>query len=448
MSSSSTSTSSDPDTIFLDSLKTSIISIGVMILLSSILSYITIIIKSLRNPSFETNIDDDDNIITSGNIPRNKIVDILNIVTSSTSLSSRIQITSNLFNPSQWIKPSEVLQAYSLLFSVEPIFTEESKKDDNNRYFNHIYRAILAIPFLKDMYLYFNSPHIGRTPNLTEDLNGLYQENDNDNDKKLQWDTTISQYILYYLYSVISKSVNTNLFIYKMLINYISNWSETILFLLYAFFGSIIMYTLGIISTIVLFITSVSEIPKLFSDRTPVQNHSEGVRKIDVKWSINSLQFINPYRLFVVWLFGLGYSTLFLFLSFFIFLFTLFIPLSLTGKVSKYFLSIKDNISFLFENTKDQDGEKNKLPKSNFAKVNINLSNDINYFTYLSKFLYRNKNYIFYITIVYFLLDITIAYTTSKQLITFLIFIFIIWLLNAFHYSIDVDNMEILKATT
>lgn len=446
MSSSSTSTSSDPDTIFLDSLKTSIISIGVMILLSSILSYITIIIKSLRNPSFETNIDDDDNIITSGNIPRNKIVDILNIVTSSTSLSSRIQITSNLFNPSQWIKPSEVLQAYSLLFSVEPIFTEESKKDDNNRYFNHIYRAILAIPFLKDMYLYFNSPHIGRTPNLTEDLNGLYQENDND--KKLQWDTTISQYILYYLYSVISKSVNTNLFIYKMLFNYVSNWSETILFLLYAFFGSIIMYTLGIISTIVLFITSVSEIPKLFSDRTPVQNHSEGVRKIDVKWSINSLQFINPYRLFVVWLFGLGYSTLFLFLSFFIFLFTLFIPLSLTGKVSKYFLSIKDNISFLFENTKDQDGEKNKLPKSNFAKVNINLSNDINYFTYLSKFLYRNKNYIFYITIVYFLLDITIAYTTSKQLITFLIFIFIIWLLNAFHYSIDVDNMEILKATT
>lgn len=446
MSSSSTSTSSDPDTIFLDSLKTSIISIGVMILLSSILSYITIIIKSLRNPSFETNIDDDDNIITSGNIPRNKIVDILNIVTSSTSLSSRIQITSNLFNPSQWIKPSEVLQAYSLLFSVEPIFTEESKKDDNNRYFNHIYRAILAIPFLKDMYLYFNSPHIGRTPNLTDDLNGLYQENDND--KKLQWDTTISQYILYYLYSVISKSVNTNLFIYKMLINYVSNWSETILFLLYAFFGSIIMYTLGIISTIVLFITSVSEIPKLFSDRTPVQNHSEGVRKIDVKWSINSLQFINPYRLFVVWLFGLGYSTLFLFLSFFIFLFTLFIPLSLTGKVSKYFLSIKDNISFLFENTKDQDGEKNKLPKSNFAKVNINLSNDINYFTYLSKFLYRNKNYIFYITIVYFLLDITIAYTTSKQLITFLIFIFIIWLLNAFHYSIDVDNMEILKATT
>lgn len=446
MSSSSTSSSSDPDTIFLDSLKTSIISIGVMILLSSILSYITIIIKSLRNPSFETNIDDDDNIITSGNIPRNKIVDILNIVTSSTSLSSRIQITSNLFNPSQWIKPSEVLQAYSLLFSVEPIFTEESKKDDNNRYFNHIYRAILAIPFLKDMYLYFNSPHIGRTPNLTEDLNGLYQVNDND--KKLQWDTTISQYILYYLYSVISKSVNTNLFIYKMLFNYVSNWSETILFLLYAFFGSIIMYTLGIISTIVLFITSVSEIPKLFSDRTPVQNHSEGVRKIDVKWSINSLQFINPYRLFVVWLFGLGYSTLFLFLSFFIFLFTLFIPLSLTGKVSKYFLSIKDNISFLFENTTDQDGEKNKLPKSNFAKVNINLSNDINYFTYLSKFLYRNKNYIFYITIVYFLLDITIAYTTSKQLITFLIFIFIIWLLNAFHYSIDVDNMEILKATT
>jgi hypothetical protein len=446
MSSSSTSTSSDPDTIFLESLKTSIISIGVMILLSSILSYITIIIKSLHNPSFETNIDDDDNIIKAGSITRNNVVDILNIVTSTTSLSSRLQISSNLFNPTKWIKPSEILQAYSLLFSVEPIFTEETKKGDgnSNKYFNHIYRAILAIPFLKDMYLYFNSPHIGRTPNLTDDLNGIYS----DNDKKLQWDTTISQYILYYLYSVISKSVNTNLFIYKILFNYVSNWSETILFLLYAFFGSIIMYILGIISTIILVITSVSEIPKLFSDRTPVEVHREGVRKIDVKWSINSLQFINPYRLFVVYMFGVGYLFSFLFLSLFIFLFTLFIPLTLTGKASKYFLSIKDNIQFLFENTKDKDNEKNKLPSSNFAKVNINLSNDINYFSYLSKFLYRNKNYIFYITIVYLLLDITLAYTTSKQLITFLIFIFIIWLLNAFHYSMDIDNMEILTATS
>ena len=134
--------------------------------------------------------------------------------------------------------------------------------------------------------------------------------------------------------------------------------------------------------------------------------------------------------------------------SSFIFLFTIFIPLSLTGKVSKYFLSIKDGISFLFENTKNKEDEKNKLPKSsNFAKVNINLSNDINYFTYLSNFLYRNKNYIFYIAIVYLLLDITTAYTTSKQLITFLIFVFIIWLLNAFHYSIDIDNMETLIET-
>ena len=446
MSSNSTPTPTDPDTIFLENLKTSIMSMGVMILLSSILSYITIIIKSLQSPSFETNIDDDDNIINTGINPRNNVVDILNIVTSSTSLLSRIQISSNLFNPSQWIKPSEILQAYSLLFSVEPIITKETKNGSDNSYFNHIYRAILAIPFLNDMYLYFNSPHIGRTPNLTGDLNDIYKQSDTDN--KLQWDTTISQYILYYLYSVISKSVNTNLFIYKLLFNYVSNWSETILFLLYAFFGSIIMYVLGIISTIVLFITSVSEIPKLFSDRTPVNKHDREHKKIDVKWSINSLQFINPYRLFVVWLFGLGYSSLFLFLSFFIFLFTIFIPLSLTGKVSKYFLSIKDGVSFLFENTTEQDNEKNKIPKSsNFAKVNINLSNDINYFTYLSSFLYRNKNYIFYIAIVYLLLDITTAYTTSKQLITFLIFVFIIWLLNAFHYSIDVDNMETLIET-
>ena len=449
MSSNSTPTPTDPDTIFLENLKTSIMSMGVMILLSSILSYITIIIKSLQSPSFETNIDDNDNIINPGIIPRNNVVDILNIVTSSTSLLSRIQISSNLFNPSQWIKPSEILQAYSLLFSVEPIITKETKTDGgDNLYFNHIYRAILAIPFLNDMYLYFNSQHIGRTPNLTGDLNDIYKQNDTDIDNKLQWDTTISQYILYYLYSVISKSVNTNLFIYKMLFNYVSNWSETILFLLYAFFGSIIMYILGIISTIVLFITSISEIPKLFSDRTPVARHDGEHRKIDVKWSINSLQFINPYRLFVVWLFGLGYSSLFLFLSLFIFLFTIFIPLSLTGKVSKYFLSIKDGISFLFENTKNKEDEKNKLPKSsNFAKVNINLSNDINYFTYLSNFLYRNKNYIFYIAIVYLLLDITTAYTTSKQLITFLIFVFIIWLLNAFHYSIDIDNMETLIET-
>ena len=103
MSSNSTPTPTDPDTIFLENLKTSIMSMGVMILLSSILSYITIIIKSLQSPSFETNIDDNDNIINPGIIPRNNVVDILNIVTSSTSLLSRIQISSNLFNPSQWI---------------------------------------------------------------------------------------------------------------------------------------------------------------------------------------------------------------------------------------------------------------------------------------------------------------------------------------------------------
>ena len=433
----------DPNTIFLDNLKKTIMSIGVMILLSSVLSYITIIIKSLHNPSFETNIDDDDNIIASNDIRRNNIIEILKIVTSTTTIIDRLQIYDNLFNPTKWIKPSEILQGYSLLFSVEPILT----RDNENDYFNHIYRALLAIPFLNSMYLYFNSPHIGRTPELNDDMNGIY--NDQDNTKILHWDTTISQYIVYYLYSVISKSINTNLFVYKMIISWVSSWNETILFLIYAFFGSIIMYGLGIISTIVLLITSISEIPKLFSDRMPVRKYDiNQPRKIDIKWSVNSLQFINPYRLFVVWLFGVGYTFAFLFLSLFIFLFTLFIPLSLTGKVSKYFMSIKNDIHFRFDDIINKVNETNKSHKSDFAKVNINLSNDINYFSYFSNFLYKNKNFIFYISIFYLLIDITLAYTSPIQLITFLIFIFIIWLLNAFNYSIDIDNIQLLKRNT
>jgi hypothetical protein len=444
MSSNDTS-SNDPNTIFFDNLKRSITSIGVMILLSSVLSYITIIIKSLHNPSFETNIDyDNDNIYTNDNINTNNIVDMLNIVTSSSSLYSRIQISSNLFNPSKWIKPSEILQAYSLLFSVEPINTKDDV--DGNMYFNHIYRALLAIPLLKGLHSYFNSPHIGITPELNPDLNNIYKQTEND-PKLLQWDTTISQYIVYYLYSVITKSVNTNLFIYKMMVSYISTWNETILFLLYAFFGSVIMYIMGIISTVVIFITSISELPKLFSDRTPVTNYNpDEHKKIDIKWSVNSLQFLNPFRWFVVWLFAMGYTTIFAFFAFFIFLFTLFIPISLTGKVSKYFLSTKDNIPFRFNNPMDTEDKKNNSSgHSNFEQVKINLSKNINYFSYLSNFLYRNKNYIFYIAIFYIILDITLAYTTSTQLITFLLFVAIIWLLNAFNYSIDIDNIEVLQ---
>jgi hypothetical protein len=430
----------DPNPIFFDKLKRTILNIGLMILLSSVLSYITIIIKSLHNPSFETNVYDDSNIIKDDTIQKNDIIEILKIVTSTTSFFKRIQITNNLFNPTKWIKSSEILQAYSLLFTVEPILTS----DNEHNYFNHIYRALLAIPFLNGMSLYFNSPHIGRTPELNDDINSIYNQSDN-NTKILQWDTTISQYIVYYLYSVISKSVNTNLFIYKVIISYISSWNETILFLLYAFFGSFIIYGMGIVSTIVLFITSIGEIPKLFSDRMPEKKYNTGeTEKIGIKWSVNSLQFLNPYRLFVVWLFGVGYTFTFLFLSLFIFLFTLFIPLSLTGKVSKYFISIKDNIPFRFYDTNDNDNDQSKLKPSKFAKVNIDLHTNMNYFTYFSNLLYKHKNYIFYIIIFYLLLDITLSYTTSIQLITFIVFIFIIWLLNAFNYSINIDKIQSL----
>ena len=437
-------TSDDPDTTFMNNLKKTIISIGVMLLLSSVLSYITIIIKSLDNPSFETNLEDKDNIITDDN-KRNNIIEILRIVTSTTSLLSRFQISNNLFNPSKWIKPPEILQAYSLLVSVEPIITQQGETD---KYFNHIYRALLAIPFLNSMYQYFNSHHVGRTYDLNNDLNSIYIE-PNENTQLLQWDTTISHYIIYYLYSVISKSVNTNLFIYKTLISYISSWNETILFLLYAFFGSIIMFIIGIISTVVLFITSISEIPKLFSDRMPVNKPASDQynNKIGIKWSVNSIQFLNPFRLFVVWLFGIGYTILFLFLALFIFLFTLFIPLSLKCKVSKYFMSIKDNISFQFYDASDngEDIGKTSKEKSNLVKVNINLSDNMNYFNYFSKFLYKNKNYIFYIAIVYLIIDITLAYKTPIQLAAFLIFVGIIWLLNVFNNSISINNIEILK---
>jgi len=439
MSSDDTITN-DPNTIFLNNLKTTITSISSMILISSVLSYLTIIIKSLNNPSFDTNLDYNTN--NTNEIKQNNIVDILNIITKSTDFWSRLQIKNNMFNPSKWIKPSDVIESYSLLFSVERIFTQED--EGTTFYFNNFYKALISIPLLKELYSYFNSPHIGITPSLNADLNGIYKP-DEPEQKLLQWDTTISEYIIYYIYSVISQSVNTNLYIYHKLISYLSDWNETTLFLIYTLFGYFIMYGMGIISTIVLLITSVSELPKLFSDRMPVQQYNDGGPvKIDIEWSVNSLQFINPFRLFVVWLFALAYSSLFLFFALFIFIFSIFIPLSLTGKISKYFLSTYNNTQFQYNSAQNNSIQKPNSNTPHMTRVTINLSNNLNFFIFFSKFLYRNKNYIFYIAIIYVIMDITLAYTSPKQLITFLIFILIIWLLNAFNYSIDSNHKEIL----
>jgi len=426
----------DDNTKFMNSLKSSIITIGVMILLSSVLSYITIIIKSLHNPCFETTTEGCESYNSNQS---NNVIEILNIVTSSSNLLSRIDIANNLFDPTKWIKPYEIFQSYSLLFSVEPIITTN---DDSKKYFNHIYTALMAIPFLHGMNKYFNSPHMGSIQPLNDDLNNIYKTTD-DSSKLLQWDTAISHYIIYYLFSVITKSVNTNLFVYKLFISYVSNWSENTLFLLYSFFGKFIMYGMAIISTIILFITSISEIPKLFSDRTPDKND-----KNKIKWSINSLQFINPYRLFVVWLFGVGYTFLFLFLSLFIFIFTLFIPLSLKGMVSKYFTSIKNNIPFHFIESEQTIPIKDSTKTTNMTKVTIDVVHNINYFNYMNKFLYKNKNYIFYIAIGYLLLDISLSYKSPVQLVTFFIFLTIICLMGVFNYSIDISNIQHLQHTS
>lgn len=429
----------DPNTIFLNNLKTSITSISSMVLISSILTYLTIIIKSLNEPSFDTNLDY--NTGNTDEIKQNNVVDILNIITKSTDFWSRLQIRNNMFNPSKWIKPSDVIESYSLLFSVERIITQQD--GDNIPYFNHFYKALIAIPLLKELYSYFNAPHIGITPPLNADLNGIYKPDETGN-QLLQWDTTISEYIIYYIYSVISQSVNTNLYIYHKLISYVSDWNETTLFLIYTLLGYFIMYGIGIISTIVLLITSVSEIPKLFSDRMPVKQYKEGEPvQIDIVWSVNSLQFINPFRLFVVWLFALAYSSVFLFFALFIFIFSIFIPLSLTGKISKYFLSTYNNTQFQYNSTQNNNNNQRASSTTpHMTPVTINLSNNFNFFIFFSKFLYRNKNYLFYIAIIYVIMDITLAYTSPKQLITFLIFILIIWLLNAFNYSIDSNHKE------
>lgn len=430
----------DPNTLFLNNLKTTITSISSMILISSVLTYFTIIIKSLHNPSFDTNLDyNTDN--TNENDKQNNVIDILKIITKSTDFWSRLQIKHNMFNPAKWIKPSEVIESYSLLFSVERIITQENS--ESTPYFNHFYKALIAIPLLKELYSYFNTPHIGNTPSLNTDINGIYKP-DGADEKILQWDTTISEYIIYYIYSVISQSVNTNLFIYHKLISYVSDWNESTLFLIYTLLGYFIMYAMGIISTIVLLATSVSEIPKLFSDRMPIRQYSDGESpKINIEWSVNSLQFINPFRLFVVWLFALAYSVVFLFFALFIFIFSVFIPLSLTGKISKYFLSTYDKTQFQYNHTQNNIQKPNPNTPQ-MSPVTINLSNNFNFFIFFSKFLYRNKNYIFYIAIIYVIMDITLAYTSSKQLITFLLFILIIWLLNAFNYSIDINHKETL----
>jgi hypothetical protein len=83
------------NTIFLNNLKTSITSISSMVLISSILTYLTIIIKSLNEPSFDTNLDY--NTGNTGENKQNNVVDILNIITKSTDFWSRLQIRNNMY---------------------------------------------------------------------------------------------------------------------------------------------------------------------------------------------------------------------------------------------------------------------------------------------------------------------------------------------------------------
>jgi hypothetical protein len=257
---------------------------------------------------------------------KNKVVDILQIITQTPSLWSRINIRNNLLNPFKWIAPSKIIEAYSMFISIEPIITKANgENDDGKLYFNNIYKAILAIPKLRVLYNYFTSPPYNpNIPSMEPDIKNIYTAKStsaNQADIKYNWDTSISHYLAYYIYSVVSESVNTNLFLYHLFFSYFSKWNETYLFLLYSIFGTIIMYCMVIISTIVLFVTSITEIPKLFSDRRVVDDFSNDsdYPPLTVEWSVNSLQFVNPFRLFVVWLFACGYSVVFLFVSLFIF---------------------------------------------------------------------------------------------------------------------------------
>ena len=176
-----------------------------------------------------------------------------------------------------------------------------------------------------------------------------------------------------------------------------------------------------------------------------------------VEWSINSLQFLNPFRIFVVWLFSCGYSIIFLFMSLFIFILTLFIPLSLTGHVSKYIKTYNDGCKFMFANIVRNSGKEMIEPIKNpptpsckniqsYKPITFQLQNTANYFWFLRNFLYRNKNYILYISIIYTIIDITFSYNDSAHLISFLICILIIWLLGMFGYSVDNKySIEIYK---
>ena len=446
MSSTTNTDDETPDSKFISNIQQSIVTVCTMILISSILSYITVIINSMSNISFVSDphlpppaIDEKD--------MKNKVVDILQIITQTPSLWSRIDIRNNLLNPMKWIKPSKIEEAYNMFILIEPIITK-STKEDSQLYFNNIYRAILTLPKLRSLYNYFTSPPWNKNvPDMDENIKHIYKgdtttSTTSSSDIKYDWDTSISHYISYYIYSVISETVNTNLFLYHTFFSYFGKWSETYLFLLYSIFGTIIMYIMAIVSTIVLFVTSIVELPKLFSDRRVVDNYDpdSSFPPLTVEWSVNSLQFINPFRLFVVWLFACGYSIIFLFVSLFIFVLTLFIPLSLTGKVSKYIQTYTNGCKFMFENSSNEQN-KNIQPSckdgNSYKPITFQLQNTATYFWYLRNFLYRNKNYIFYISILYTIIDITVAYNDSTHLLSFLVCVLVMWLLGLFGYSVD-----------
>ena len=458
--SSTTTDDITPDTKFVSSMKSSIITVSVMILVSSILSYITIISKSMTNTSFVS----DPHLVPpniSQNDMKNNVVDTLQIITQTPSFWSRINIRNNILNPFKWISPSKIIEAYSIFITIEPIIT---KSNDINSpiYFNNIYRAILALPKLRSLYTYFTSPPYNTNiPDMEHDIKSIYMGNTSparpptsvkSDDIKYNWDTSISHYIAYYTYSVISETVNTNLFLYNIFISYFSKWNETYLFFIYSIFGTIIMYAMAIISTIVLFVTSISEIPKLFSDRRVVDTYSnttQGDPPLTVEWSINSLQFINPFRLFVVYLFISGYAIAFLFVSLFTFVMTIFIPLSLTGSVSKYIQTYNDGCQFMFADRSITDGVEKLVPDKNkiqptscdgnplYKPVTFRLQDTVTYFWYLRNFLYRNKNYILYISIIYTMINITISYNDSTHILSFLVCILVLWLLGMFGYRVD-----------
>lgn len=460
MSSTTSTDDISGDSKFLSNIQKSTTTVCIMLLISSILSYITIIINSMSNTSFISDPHLSPSDIDQNDM-KNNVVDILQVVTQTPSLWSRINVRNNLFNPLKWISPSKIIEAYNMFILIEPIITKAN--DENSPvYFNNVYRAILALPTLRSLYKYFTLPPWNKNvPEMNPDIKKIYTgDTIQSNQIKYEWDTNISHYIAYYIYSVISESVNTNLFLYHTFFSYFGKWNETYLFFIYSIFGTIIMYIMAIISTIVLFVTSISEIPKLFSDRRVIDKYDNDISdntQPTVEWSINSLQFLNPFRIFVVWLFACGYSIIFLFMALFIFILTLFIPLSLTGHVSKYIKTYNDGCKFMFANIVRNSGKEMIEPIKNpptpsckniqsYKPITFQLQNTANYFWFLRNFLYRNKNYILYISIIYTIIDITVSYNDSAHLISFLICILIIWLLGMFGYSVDNKySIEIYK---